>query len=101
MGHAFQHTIIDVLVRYHRMLGKSVLWQPGTDHAGIATQLVVENRISNSGINPKTLVEKNLLMKSGSGRNCQVILLSVKRKELAHLQTGPGIDLLWMMDCQK
>ena len=49
MGHAFQHTIIDVLVRYHRMLGKSVLWQPGTDHAGIATQLVVENRIMNAG----------------------------------------------------
>jgi valyl-tRNA synthetase len=49
MGHAFQHTIIDVLVRYHRMLGKSVLWQPGTDHAGIATQLVVENRLSSLG----------------------------------------------------
>ena len=49
MGHAFQHTIIDVLVRYHRMLGKSVLWQPGTDHAGIATQLVVENRLSSQG----------------------------------------------------
>tara|TARA_Y100000768_G_scaffold385192_1_gene370795 strand:+ start:10778 stop:13513 length:2736 start_codon:yes stop_codon:yes gene_type:complete len=49
MGHAFQHTIIDVLVRYHRMLGKSVLWQPGTDHAGIATQLVVENRLEKSG----------------------------------------------------
>ena len=55
MGHAFQHTIIDVLVRYHRMLGKSVLWQPGTDHAGIATQLVVENRLSNSGIDPRSL----------------------------------------------
>tara|TARA_Y100000389_G_scaffold82197_1_gene78768 strand:- start:2672 stop:5407 length:2736 start_codon:yes stop_codon:yes gene_type:complete len=53
MGHAFQHTIIDVLVRYHRMLGKSVLWQPGTDHAGIATQLVVENRIKNTGKNIK------------------------------------------------
>ena len=55
MGHAFQHTIIDVLVRYHRMLGKSVLWQPGTDHAGIATQLVVENRIKNSGRDLKKL----------------------------------------------
>ena len=55
MGHAFQHTIIDVLVRYHRMLGKSVLWQPGTDHAGIATQLVVENRLKNSGISVKDL----------------------------------------------
>ncbi len=55
MGHAFQHTIIDVLVRYHRMLGKSVLWQPGTDHAGIATQLVVENRLETSGIDIKKL----------------------------------------------
>tara|TARA_B100001996_G_scaffold336862_1_gene288396 strand:+ start:830 stop:3574 length:2745 start_codon:yes stop_codon:yes gene_type:complete len=50
MGHAFQHTIIDILIRYNRMLGKSVLWQPGTDHAGIATQLVVENNLSYKGI---------------------------------------------------
>jgi len=49
MGHAFQHTIIDILIRYNRMLGKSVLWQPGTDHAGIATQLVVENNLSKIG----------------------------------------------------
>ena len=49
MGHAFQHTIIDILIRYHRMLGKSVLWQPGTDHAGIATQLVVENKLKSLG----------------------------------------------------
>ena len=61
MGHAFQHTIIDVLVRYHRMLGKSVLWQPGTDHAGIATQLVVENRISSSGKNPKKLSREQFI----------------------------------------
>jgi len=49
MGHAFQHTIIDILIRYNRMLGKSVLWQPGTDHAGIATQLVVENNLRKNG----------------------------------------------------
>ena len=49
MGHAFQHTIIDILIRYNRMLGKSVLWQPGTDHAGIATQLVVENNLRKYG----------------------------------------------------
>jgi valyl-tRNA synthetase len=55
MGHAFQHTIIDILVRYHRMLGKSVLWQPGTDHAGIATQLVVENRLKSLGKDIKGL----------------------------------------------
>lgn len=45
MGHAFQHTIIDILVRYHRMLGKNTLWQVGTDHAGIATQMVVERKL--------------------------------------------------------
>ena len=50
MGHAFQHTIIDILIRYNRMLGKSVLWQPGTDHAGIATQLVVENNLAKENI---------------------------------------------------
>ena len=45
MGHAFQHTIMDVLTRYQRMRGKSALWQVGTDHAGIATQMVVERKI--------------------------------------------------------
>ena len=46
MGHAFQDTIMDALVRYHRMLGQSTLWQAGTDHAGIATQMVVERLIN-------------------------------------------------------
>jgi valyl-tRNA synthetase len=50
MGHAFQDTIMDVLSRYHRMQGDSVLWQPGMDHAGIATQMVVERRLAEDGI---------------------------------------------------
>jgi valyl-tRNA synthetase len=45
MGHAFQHTLMDALTRYHRMLGANTLWQPGTDHAGIATQIVVERQL--------------------------------------------------------
>ena len=45
MGHAFQHTLMDVLTRYHRMRGDDTLWQPGTDHAGIATQMVVERKL--------------------------------------------------------
>jgi valyl-tRNA synthetase len=49
MGHAFQHTIIDILVRYHRMKGEQTLWQPGTDHAGIATQMVVERQLDAEG----------------------------------------------------
>ncbi|MHB1587604.1 MAG: valine--tRNA ligase [Acidiferrobacteraceae bacterium] len=49
MGHAFQDTLMDILTRYHRMQGCSTLWQGGTDHAGIATQLVVERQIEASG----------------------------------------------------
>ena len=49
MGHAFQDTIMDALTRYHRMLGDNTLWQPGTDHAGIATQMVVERLLETEG----------------------------------------------------
>ncbi len=49
MGHAFQDTIMDTLTRYHRMKGENTLWQPGTDHAGIATQMVVERIINAEG----------------------------------------------------
>src|SRR5665213_3466052 len=42
MGHGFQDTLMDALIRYHRMRSENVLWQAGTDHAGIATQMVVE-----------------------------------------------------------
>ncbi|MFI4853211.1 MAG: valine--tRNA ligase [Candidatus Makana argininalis] len=45
IGHAFQHTIMDILIRYNRMKGKNTLWQIGTDHAGIATQILVEKKI--------------------------------------------------------
>lgn len=46
MGHAFQQTLMDTLIRYHRMQGDNTLWQAGTDHAGIATQMVVERKIA-------------------------------------------------------
>ena len=49
MGHAFQHTLMDVLIRWHRMRGDNTLWQVGTDHAGIATQIVVENQLNAEG----------------------------------------------------
>jgi valyl-tRNA synthetase len=46
IGHALNHTLQDTLIRYHRMLGDDTLWQPGTDHAGIATQMVVERKLA-------------------------------------------------------
>jgi len=50
MGHAFQDTIMDALIRYHRMLGHKTLWQPGCDHAGIATQMLVERQLNREGL---------------------------------------------------
>ena len=52
MGHGFQYTLMDVLVRYHRMKGDNTLWQVGTDHAGISTQMVVARRLLNEGMDP-------------------------------------------------
>ena len=49
MGHAFNQTIMDSLTRYHRMLGHNTVWVPGTDHAGIATQIVVERQLQGQG----------------------------------------------------
>ncbi len=49
MGHGFNNTIMDTLIRYHRMKGDQTLWQPGTDHAGIATQMVVERQLEAEG----------------------------------------------------
>ena len=55
MGHAFQQTLMDVLIRWHRMLGDNTLWQVGTDHAGIATQIVVENQLRAEGTSRRDL----------------------------------------------
>src|SRR4051812_27012157 len=55
MGHAYQQTLMDILTRYHRMKGYNTLWQPGTDHAGIATQMVVERQLEAEGTSRRTL----------------------------------------------
>ncbi|MBV0911362.1 valine--tRNA ligase [Anianabacter salinae] len=54
MGHAFNNTLQDILVRWHRMQGHDTLWQPGTDHAGIATQMVTEREMAANGEPPRT-----------------------------------------------
>ncbi|HEX6998553.1 MAG TPA: valine--tRNA ligase [Gammaproteobacteria bacterium] len=55
MGHAFQDTIMDALIRYHRMRGDNTLWQPGTDHAGIATEMVVTRLLAAEGVSKADL----------------------------------------------
>ena len=59
MGHAFQDTIMDTLTRYHRMQGKKTLWQVGTDHAGIATQMVVERQLEKDGFSRLEMGREN------------------------------------------
>ncbi|STX52186.1 valyl-tRNA synthetase [Legionella busanensis] len=61
MGHGFQHTLMDILTRYHRMLGHKTLWQPGTDHAGISTQLVVERQLESKGLLRKDMTREQFL----------------------------------------
>ena len=72
MGHAFQHSLVDALVRYQRMKGRNTLWQMGTDHAGIATQLLVTEQLNAEGIKPleigrEAFVEKVWTWKEQSG----------------------------------
>ena len=55
MGHALNNTLQDILIRFERMRGKNVLWQPGMDHAGIATQMVVERQLAESGLNRRDM----------------------------------------------
>jgi valyl-tRNA synthetase len=63
MGHAFNQTIMDSLTRYHRMLGHNTLWVPGTDHAGIATQIVVERQLEQQKLSRHDLGRKNFVAK--------------------------------------
>ncbi len=74
MGHAFQDTIMDALVRHHRMRGDAALWQPGTDHAGIATQMLVERQLNAEGkqrtdLTREQFVERVWQWKRQSGDN--------------------------------
>ncbi|MCP5229709.1 valine--tRNA ligase [Accumulibacter sp.] len=63
MGHGFNQAIMDALTRYHRMRGDSTLWQPGTDHAGIATQIVVERQLDAQGVSRHELGREKFLEK--------------------------------------
>ncbi|WP_341929850.1 valine--tRNA ligase, partial [Methyloversatilis discipulorum] len=63
MGHGFNQTLMDALTRYHRMRGDNTLWQPGTDHAGIATQIVVERQLDAQGISRHDLGREEFVKK--------------------------------------
>lgn len=74
MGHAFNQTVMDTLTRFHRMDGFNTLWLPGTDHAGIATQIIVERQLEKKANPSKTLPASNSWKESGSGRSSPAAL---------------------------
>ncbi len=74
MGHALNNTLQDILVRFERMRGKDVLWQPGMDHAGIATQMVVERKLMENQLpGRRAMGAKPSSIRSGSGRPNRVV----------------------------
>ena len=75
MGHAFNNTIMDLLIRFHRMCGEQTHWQVGTDHAGIATQMVVERQLAARGMDRQTSGATSLLSRCGNGKANQVAIL--------------------------
>ena len=92
MGHAFQNTIMDALTRYHRMRGNRTLWQPGMDHAGIATQMVVERLLNMEGQSKHDLgrdkfVERVWAWKEESGG------------QIANQTRRLGASVDWSRDC--
>lgn len=92
MGHGFCFTVMDILIRYHRMQGENVLWQPGTDHAGIATQMVVERRLlqenkSRHDLGREKFIEKIWQWKKESGGTIS--------QQLRRL----GTSLNWKSEC--
>ncbi|XBC38527.1 MAG: valine--tRNA ligase [Buchnera aphidicola (Melaphis rhois)] len=89
IGHAFQYTIMDILIRYHRMQGKNTFWQVGTDHAGIATQIVLEKKILLE--DKKTIREygkENFIKKAWEWKKNSV-------KNITHQMRRLGISVDW------
>lgn len=100
MGHAFQQTIMDTMIRYQRMQGKNTLWQAGTDHAGIATQMVVERKIAAE--EGKTRHDYGAMpssIKSGSGKRNPAAPLPARCAASATPSTGSASASRWMKAC--
>jgi hypothetical protein len=93
MGHALNNTIQDILIRWRRMQGFDTLWLPGCDHAGIATQNVVEKHLAEEGITAVSWAAKALLSGSGSGKIPTMPGSPGSFTALVFRAIGPGSDL--------
>ena len=87
MGHALNNTLQDIIVRYQRMNGKNVLWLPGTDHAGIATQNVVERRLKKEGVCRQDLGRDAFVERTWQVKNEHHAIITKQLKKL-----GASVD---------
>ena len=101
MGHAFQHTLMDALTRLHRMEGDNTLWQPGTDHAGIATQMVVERQLNAEGdASPRSRPRGIRRSACGTGRRNPATRSRARSGVSATPSTGRAIASPWTRACR-
>ncbi|HJL92610.1 MAG TPA: valine--tRNA ligase [Woeseiaceae bacterium] len=92
MGHAFQDTIMDALTRYHRMMGYNTLWQPGMDHAGIATQMVVERILNSEGYSRLDMKREDFIKRIWNWKDQSGGAIAMQLRRL-------GASLDWNRDC--
>ena len=102
MGHALNNTLQDILCRFERMRGRDVLWQPGTDHAGIATQMVVERQLAEQGNESRReMGREKFLSASGNGKKKAVRPLPASCAASVQAVIGAASGSPWMRDCPK
>ena len=89
IGHALTFTLQDILTRYHRMNDCDVLWQPGTDHAGIATQMVVERMLSQENIDRRDIGREKFIRKVWEWKN-----ISGNKITDDHIPTPPTLPII-------
>src|SRR5450759_607499 len=100
MGHGFNQTLMDTLTRYHRMKGDNTLWQPGTDHAGIATQIVSNASSTHKAFLATTWDARNSSRKSGSGKNIPATPSRARCAVSALRLTGRANASRWTKACR-
>jgi valyl-tRNA synthetase len=101
MGHAFNQTIMDSLTRYHRMKGFNTAWVPGTDHAGIATQIVVERQLQEQKLSRHDLGRKNFVAKVWEWKEKSATPSPPRCAAWATAWTGAANTSPWTRSCPK
>ena len=101
MGHGFQHTIMDALIRYQRMRGRNTLWQVGTDHAGIATQMVVERQLEATGSSRHDLGREAFLDKVWEWKHESGGIITQQLRRMGASVDWTGSASPWMKACPR